>query len=294
MYVKRFDRIGSCRLTFLVVKMSQQSMRSSSRSSTERTSKFKIPKNKFRLIEICVGEFLGTAMLMFFGCASLVPGYGPIPSLQPGLMFGFVVSTVICIFGHISGAHLNPSVSVSAFLLEMISVVELGVYFLSQMLGAIIGVGMVIVITQDGILSNHSTATQGFCTTVPHSSLQPFQAFLAEFFATSLLIFTCCGVWDKRTAKFGDAVPIKFALVVTLCSVTIGPYTGASMNPARSFAPALYAHEWTSHWMYWVSPILASVCTTMFYKCFLGMGTMRANVGEKLDSVDPESRNPIN
>ncbi|KAL1453143.1 hypothetical protein WDU94_007313 [Cyamophila willieti] len=240
-------------------------------------------------------------MLMFFGCMSLVQGFSttPLPGMQPGLMFGFVVSTVICIFGHISGAHLNPTVSISAFLFESICFIELMVYFLSQVFGCLVGVGLLNIITPETIMYPAMNSTlggpvTGFCTTVPHPALSTVQAFLAEFFATSLLIFTCCGIWDSRNAQFGDANAIKFALVIALVSITVGPYTGCSMNPARSFAPAFYSNLWTLHWMYWVSPILASVVTTLIYKYVFSKDHDGRSRSEQLSPADVESSAPIN
>lgn len=272
------------------------SLRSSSRSSMGHI-KPRISKRSARMLEICLGEILGTAMLMFFGCMSLVQGFSqnPLPTMQPGLMFGFVVSTVIVIFGHISGAHLNPTVTISAFLLEMVPFVEVLVYVVSQILGALIGVGLLNVITPQEILYPPGGPV-GFCATVPHASLTTLQAFLAEFFSTSLLIFTCCGVWDRRTARFGDAVPVKFALVIALCSITVGPYTGASMNPARSLAPAVFSQEWSSHWIYWVSPLLSSVVTTLIYKYVFAQesGGDEKSHPEQLSPADIEGSVPIN
>uniref|UniRef100_A0A8D9B7Z0 Aquaporin-4 n=1 Tax=Cacopsylla melanoneura TaxID=428564 RepID=A0A8D9B7Z0_9HEMI len=250
-----------------------------------------------RLIEIALGELVGSAMLMFFGCMSLVQGFSstPLPSMQPGLIFGFVVSTVICVFGHISGAHLNPTVSISAYLFESICSIELVVYILSQVFGCLVGVGLLNIITPDVIMypAVHGPVN-GFCTTVPHPSLSTVQAFLAEFFATSLLIFTCCGIWDSRNARFGDSNAIKFALVVALLSITVGPYTGCSMNPARSLAPAFYSNQWTQHWLYWVSPILASVVTSLVYKFVFSKEHQWKNRSEQLGPADAESSVPIN
>nr|AHB86603.1 aquaporin 5-like protein [Bactericera cockerelli] len=246
--------------------MPSLSLRSSSRSSLGHKKPPVSPRSA-RLVVLCLGEVLGSAMLMYFGCMSLVSGFSqaPLPGMQGGLMFGFVVSTIIVIFGHISGAHLNPTVSLSAYLLDMIPLIELPVYFVSQIVGCLIGVGLLHVVTPQEILYPLGGSV-GFCVTVPHASLTQAQAFLAEFLSTSLLIFTCCGVWDPRNARHGDATPIKFALVIALCSITVGPYTGASMNPARSLAPAVFSQVWTAHWLYWVAPMLASLVSTLTYK----------------------------
>jgi Major intrinsic protein. len=77
------------------------------------------------------------------------------------------------------------------------------------------------VVTPHDVLTFGVSPDKGLCSTVPHESLSDFQAFAVEFLSTSLLIFTCCGVWDHRNAHQGDSNPIKFALVIILCSATV-------------------------------------------------------------------------
>ncbi|KAI5745970.1 hypothetical protein M8J76_015950 [Diaphorina citri] len=220
-----------------------------------------------RALEICLAEILGTFGLMFFGCMSCIGGFsqGSVPSLQPALMFGFVVSTIITIFGHISSAHLNPSVTVAAFMLGDISVADALVYVMAQLIGAVLGYATLGVVTPHDVLTFGVSPDKGLCSTIPHESLSDFQAFAVEFLSTSLLIFTCCGVWDHRNAHQGDSNPIKFALVIILCSATVGPYTGASMNAARSIAPAFINNIWTKQWIYWTAPTLAGIVTPLIY-----------------------------
>nr|AHB86602.2 aquaporin 4-like protein [Bactericera cockerelli] len=221
-----------------------------------------------RILTLCLAELLGTSFLMFFGCMSLVSGFSqaPVSDMQPALVFGFVVSTIIVVFGHISGAHLNPSVTVAALVLRDISVLEAVVYVLAQCAGCILGYALLGVATPHEIFSYGVPAGSGQCVTMPHPSLSHPQALLVEFLGTALLVFTCCGVWDHRNAHQGDSNPVKFALVITLLSITVGPYTGASLNPARSLAPAVVNNVWTNLWIYWVAPPLAGLVTPLIYK----------------------------
>lgn len=76
-------------------------------------------------------------------------------------------------------------------------------------------------LTPEDILTFGFSEDNAICVTIPNPAISDFQALLAEFLATSLVVLTCCGVWDHRNALQGDAVPIKFALVVALCSVTV-------------------------------------------------------------------------
>ncbi|KAL1462344.1 hypothetical protein WDU94_014184 [Cyamophila willieti] len=153
-------------------------------------------------------------MLMFFGCMSLISGFsdGVIPSIQPALMFGFVVSTVITIIGHISGAHLNPSVTVAAVVLGDMSLLDGLMYILSQCIGCTLGFATLRVVTPNDILTFGIPPDRGLCNTIPHHSLSDAQAFA-------------------------------------------GPYTGASMNPARSLGPAIVNNIWTKLWVSHPPPV---------------------------------------
>lgn len=144
------------------------------------------------------------------------------------------------------------------------------IYFVAQMLGAFMGYGLLIVVTPAKLFFPEGADT-GLCVTLPHDSLTTMQALMIEFIVTSVLILLCCSVWDPRNAKHGDAVPLKFGFAITaIGSVAVslkkptnarrnsifndfsiqGPFTGASMNPVRSFAPALwnqnFEHQWVS------------------------------------------------
>ncbi|XP_026680357.1 aquaporin AQPAe.a-like [Diaphorina citri] len=176
-----------------------------------------------RALEICLAEILGTFGLMFFGCMSCIGGFsqGSVPSLQPALMFGFVVSTIITIFGHISSAHLNPSVTVAAFMLGDISVADALVYVMAQLIGAVLGYATLGVVTPHDVLTFGVSPDKGLCSTN--------QGY----------------VYSNPNFQ--------------------GPYTGASMNAARSIAPAFINNIWTKQWIYWTAPTLAGTVTPLIY-----------------------------
>uniref|UniRef100_A0A8D8LGD6 Aquaporin AQPAn.G n=2 Tax=Cacopsylla melanoneura TaxID=428564 RepID=A0A8D8LGD6_9HEMI len=219
------------------------------------------------ILELCLAEIFGTFMIMFFGCMSLISGFtdGVIPSMQPAFMFGCVVSTVIVIFGHISRAHFNPSVTVAAVVLGDLSIVDGLMYIMSQCIGCTLGFATLGFVTPQDILTFGVPSDAGLCNTIPHHSISDSQAFAVEFLCTSLMILTCCGVWDHRNANQGDSNAIKFGFMVTLCSVTVGPYTGCSMNPARSLGPALVNNVYTKLWIYLIAPTLAGAVTSFMY-----------------------------
>ncbi|KAK6629090.1 hypothetical protein RUM43_002907 [Polyplax serrata] len=173
------------------------------------------------------------------------------------------------IFGHISGCHINPSVTLAAFVYGEVSLTTTAIYIISQYIGATLGYGSLLFLTPKEALyadKSHMNETHGFCTTVPNSQVSAIQALGSEFFATAILIYVCCSFWDKNNAVHHDSAPIKFGMTVTGLATAFGPFSGGSMNPARSFAPALFTGVWDRHWIYWVGPLSAAVLITLFYK----------------------------
>lgn len=252
------------------------------------------------LIAALVAEFIGTGLLVGVGCTGGVVGLpGPmtgemlskmnessycvlperlpqVSSMQPALVFGLTVAAIIQMFGHISQAHLNPAVTVTAVVLGMMPWPKAILYCITQCLGAIFGFGVLKLITPCGLLTSAAVGIDpniGFCTTVPSAGLSVFRAILAEGLATAVLVLVVCGVWDKRNAKFQDSAPIKFGLTIAALAMALGPYTGASMNPARTLGPAMWNNVWTRHWIYWLAPLGSALMTSYFYRAVLWPST---------------------
>lgn len=116
-------------------------------------------------------------------------------------------------------------------------------YILAQFLGAFLGYGLLKLATPASIF------VPGICQTLPAKHLNDFQAFLIEFCATTILILVCCGVWDPRSAKNTDSIPLKFGFTVAALSIVAGPYTGCSMNAARTLGPAIWNQDLRKYWV---------------------------------------------
>lgn len=140
------------------------------------------------------------------------------------------------------------------------------VYIPAQIAGSLIGFGMLAASMPIQTYLDRTGNTDGICLTVPHPELSIFNAFICEMFLTMILILVCCGLWDTRNAKYQDSISIKFGLTIAALSIAGGNLTGASMNPARSFGPAVWNNHLDYHWIYWASPISSSVITTLAYK----------------------------
>lgn len=220
-----------------------------------------------------LAELIGTSMLVFVGCMGCVAGLGVVPPhLQITLTFGLAVMIVIQCIGHISQAHVNPAVTVGSVILGKKSIPEALVYILAQLIGASLGYGMLKVVTpSDRLVPGSPNNPDMFCVTDLHSELTAIQGLLLEGIATGILMLVVCAIWDRRNERNSDSIPIKFGLTVAALATAVGPYTGCSMNPARSLAPALWNNQWSHHWIYWFGPIGGALLTSFGYRTIFGV-----------------------
>jgi len=213
-----------------------------------------------------LGELIGTGLLVFLGCMGCVQNDSFANShFQMTFNFGLVVLIIIQCFGCVSGAHLNPAVTLAAFIYEMIDLTMALLYCVAQLLGAFIGYGLLKAVIPPSAIHVEG-ASHGLCVTVTHDEISTMQGFGIEFIITAVLILVCCGVWDPRNSKFHDSVPVRFGLAISCLACVAGPFTGASMNPARSFGPALWNKDFQDHWIYWFAPLLSALVTALAYK----------------------------
>lgn len=208
-----------------------------------------------------VAEFFSTMLLLIFGCMSCIPVAGaPDPALFGPIVFGLTVMFNIQIFGHISGAFMNPFVSVIAVIWGKISFSVGVAYVLAECAGAILGYGILMAVSPTDI------AAEGICLTLTHINV--FQALGVEMALSAALSLLNCGVWDPVNSHNSDSVPLKFGFAIVGLSFAGGRFTDASMNPARSLGPAVWTNRWDNHWVYWVGPMVGGILPALFYKHF--------------------------
>jgi len=216
----------------------------------------------FDLLTCFLSETIATGLLVFIGCMGCVDGLGHTPThLSICLAFGFAVMLCLNVFGMVSGCHMNPAITLAAFIYRRITFTAAIVYAIGQLLGGFLGYGLLRIITPD-----HLFETDSFCVSLPSPALSTVQAVFAEFIISSILILMCCGVWDQRQSKFHDSVALRFGMVITVLALVGGPYSGGSMNPARSLGPAIYNWNFESHWIYWVSPMSAGLIIPIAFR----------------------------
>ena len=203
-----------------------------------------------------VSEFIGTFILVFAGCGAIVVETftGALGHAGVALTFGFVVTALIYTFGHISGAHFNPAVTISFTLVDEFDKKNLLPYILSQIFGAILACLFLLLLFLEEAKSASELAYYG--ATIPRGSWG--QSFGFEFILTFILMLVIYGsaVHGKAVKSFAG---LAIGFTVGLEAMFAGPICGASMNPARSIGPALVSGNIESLWLYIVAPILGAV-----------------------------------
>jgi aquaporin Z len=227
-------------------------------------------------------EAFGTFWLTFGGCGAAVISAGfhnntSGPALNIGflgvaLAFGLTVLTMVYTVGPISGAHLNPAITVGLWLAKRFSVRDVIPYIVAQVVGAIVAAGVLYVIA-----SGAPGWTPGQFAANGYGDLSPggyamSSAFIAEFVLTFFFIWVVVGSTDKR-APVGFA-GIAIGLVLTLIHLISIPIDNTSVNPARSTGPAIFAgpQELSQLWLFWVAPILGGGIAGFLYPLFFGEG----------------------
>ena len=198
------------------------------------------------LLRRLLAECLGTALLVSIGCgAVMVDGLhgGALGLVGIALTWAALVAVLIYTLGHVSGAQINPAVTIALWSIDRVPRREVVPLIASQLVGATIGSALVAWVL--GTAAGVGATTTG---------LDAARGFAVEGLASFLVMATVCGTGlDDRTPRGFAALTV--GLSVGVCVLFAGPLTGASMNPARSFAPALVGGEWTKQWLYWAAPL---------------------------------------
>jgi aquaporin Z len=203
-------------------------------------------------------EFIGTFALVFAGTGAIVIDEttdGAVTHVGVALTFGLIVLAMIYTVGDISGAHLNPAVSLGFFAARRFSFRQVLPYVASQCEGAIMASGLLRVLFPQ---------SRDLGTTLPAGP--PLQSFVLETILTAILMFVILGVSTGASEK-GITAGIVVGAVIGLEAMFAGPICGASMNPARSLAPAVVSGQLRHLWIYLVAPAIGACIGVMGCRC---------------------------
>ena len=202
-------------------------------------------------------ECIGTAVLVLFGCGTAVITGNIVAT---SLAFGLVIVAAAYSIGNVSGCHINPAVSISLFVAGKMKLKECICYIISQVIGAFAG-SLLLALLLDGFDALGANDLVG-STTV-------WMALVVEVILTFIFTTTILGVTDKK--ENGHATGIVIGLTLTLVHLFGLPFTGTSVNPARSLAPAVLqgGDALCNVWIFILAPIVGAVLAGLFYKYVL-------------------------
>jgi MIP family channel proteins len=200
-------------------------------------------------------ETVGTFVLVFFGCGAIAVGsvHGGMGGPAVAAAFGLAVMVMVYTVGHVSGAHLNPAITLAFAIGGHLPAGRVLPYWGAQVTGAILAAWFLRVSIGD-------TADLG--VTAPSGT--PGQSFAWELVLTAMLMFVITAVATDSRAV-GQAAAIAIGAAVAVGALVGGPVSGASMNPARSLGPALVSGDLTDLWLYLLAPTLGAVVAILVY-----------------------------
>ncbi len=221
-----------------------------------------------------IAEFFGTMMLVTFGCGSAVAINTTlnVDVIQPlgfstlliAFAFGLVVVAMAYTIGHVSGCHINPAVSLGMFLTGKMKLDEFVKYIISQFLGGIVGAALLVIMFN----SNASLGANGFAE-LSALSVVWYRAFIVEVVLTAVFVLVVLTTTAKK--EYSSISGLIIGLTLTLVHILGIPFTGTSVNPARSFGAALFTGGLALEqvWLFILAPLCGAVIAALFYRFIL-------------------------
>ncbi|XP_041371460.1 aquaporin AQPAe.a-like [Gigantopelta aegis] len=207
-------------------------------------------------------EFLGCFLLVLTGIGAGLHEEGtPHPgSVHVILQAGFYIAVVISILGHVSGAHVNPALSIGFAVTRKISVARFLFYVIGQCSGAISGAALLKALIPESMNGNFGLLS-------PAKNVSPEQALFVEMIVTFVLVFTVFAMIDEQRTDIAGSKPLIIGLVVCTNIFFSGHISGGCMNPIRNLGPAVIVGRMELQWIYWVGPMVGGACGALVYNC---------------------------
>ena len=213
----------------------------------------------YRMLRAPAAEFIGTLLFVFVGAGSAIANQGGGAGLAIALANGIGLAVAITIMLPISGGHLNPAVSFALWISKQIDAVTLGKYVLAQLLGAIVA-ALLLKATFPAAATRMTQVSGSMLQIIAPISLEA----LFTFFLVSAVYGTIVSPQAQRVGGFA------VGLVVVVCALGGGgALTGAVMNPARAFGPALVSWDWHAQAVYWIGPLLGAAAAAGVWRYLL-------------------------
>jgi aquaporin Z len=213
-----------------------------------------------------VAEFSGTFALIFFGAGSicmdqyLKAGGGGLGLLGIALAHGLAIGLMVSAVGHISGGHFNPAVTAGFWVTRKLGTFDSLLYWVAQLAGAVVAAYALRLVVPEETWRAVALGTPDLARDFTRTS-----GMILEGIMTFFLVFVVFATAVDERGTFKSIAGFGIGLTITMDILAGGPLTGAAMNPARAFGPAVAAQHWTNHGVYWVGPLLGGVLAAFLY-----------------------------
>ena len=212
-------------------------------------------------------EAIGTAVLVLFGCGSAVVAGGVLGNLGIAMAFGLSIIAMAYVIGNISGCHINPAVSLAMLINKKLTAKEFCFYVLAQVIGAVIGTCLLVLILNScGLDFTETGLGQNGYGEASSVGINVWGALLVEIVLTYVFIYTILGVTSDESKS--SVAGIVIGLTLAFVHIMGIPLTGTSVNPARSLAPALFlgGTALKQVWVFIVAPFVGSALASYTYR----------------------------
>jgi MIP family channel proteins len=214
-----------------------------------------------RTSQQAVAEFIATFTLIFIGAGSSILYVAKqVDLVGVALAHGLALAIMVSVTAHISGGHVNPAVTAGLWVTGKIQTVRAGIYVCAQLLGAALGAAALRWTFPEAMWRPANLGTP-----VPASFISGGAAVVIEAILTFFLVFVVYGTAVDEHGPFAKLAGWPIGFVLTMDILAAGPLTGAAMNPARAFGPALISGTWTDWWVYWVGPVTGGIIAGAVY-----------------------------
>jgi MIP family channel proteins len=217
-----------------------------------------------------LAEFIGTYLFVLIGAGAIctdqamrASGGSGMGLIGIALAHGIAISVLITSLGHISGAHFNPAVTIGFWVTRKMGTFLSLSYWAAQLLGSLLAAFTLAHLLPEAIWRPVALGTPDL------TDFSRLHGILLEGVMTFFLVFVVFATAVDPKGAFNKVAGFAIGLSIFSDILLGGPFTGASMNPARSFGPAFVAHHWTNHGVYWAGPLLGGVIAAWVYDRFL-------------------------
>jgi MIP family channel proteins len=219
----------------------------------------------YNISQKLVAEFIGTFALIFFGAGSIctdqyLHGAGGLGLLGIALAHGLAIGIMVSALGHISGGHFNPAVTIGIWVTKRLNTIDALLYWAAQLAGAVAAAFLLKTVIPEDIWRAVALGTPELARDFPVWAGMSLEA-VTTFFLVLVVFATAV---DEKGA-FRAISGFGIGLTITLGILVAGPFTGAALNPARAFGPALAANHWAHHGVYWIGPLAGGFLAGLLY-----------------------------